>query len=803
MNFRGCTFVLLVSALSLKAQWVHRYPQVTGLAHQIYLEGYELPTVAHGCLDPAPTPDGKQLYFTGMGWIWRLELQTGKATRITQGPACDSRPAVSMDGNRLVFLRDDTHTIWIVLKDLMTGEERELVRSGKLDLDPVFTADGREVIYASSESGDLNLWRVDLASGQRRRLCTEGRQELRPQPSPDARHLLYLHKSRDIGDQVRWLDLKTGRQEVLHTGAILSLTRPALSPDGQRIALAMPLPGTDVYRLYATDLTLGGRNLLPVCDSDQPLTPAWSPDGQWIYFSEDDGTHAFILKRAPLMGGRAEAVPIRQWDWGVPTATLTLRTLQGQQPMPARMEVTDGKGHPLFPPGTPIRFDPQNGRTYFHGQGEVSWTVPAGTLMVTACRGFSNFPVSQKVMARAGEHARVDLTVKPFVTPRSKGWYSGDLHLHLNYGGVYRLRPEDLITVMDGEDLDVAQPMVANLESRLSDLAWLSWRSNRVSFTQEVRCNFQGHIGLYQAPRLFWPWAWGPGAGVLDTIDVLNADVLRFARKNGALSSYVHPIPVRDPFTPENLKRIPPGFVPDAVVGLLDAVELSGLWSHELGSSELYYRLLNIGIPMLPTAGTDAFPNFSRCATVGSNRTFVQVDGPCTLEAYFAGLRQGRAFVSSGPIVDFRVDGNPPGGVIASRNVAWSLDLATPLPLEHLEILVNGNVVSALKPMSVGGSARFKGTLTLPQGGWIAFRAWDERSGWPTMSLRVFAHTAPHWIRRKGSTEPATARASARDLLKALRVSRAEAERRLAPGPMKRLFAQCDAAEAKLEALCR
>ena len=630
-----------------------------------------------------------------------------------------------------------------------------MVRSGKFDLDPVFTADGQEVIYASSETGDLNLWRVDLASGQRRRLPTEGRQELRPQPSPDGRHLLYLHKSRDIGDQVRWLDLKTGRQEVLHTGPILSLTRPALSPDGQ-----------------------------------------------WIYFSEDGGDHSFRLKRASLQGGRVEELPIKQWDWGVPTTSLTLRALQGGQPVPARLEVTDGDGHPLFPPGTAIRFDPQNGRTYFHGKGEVSWTVPVGQLRVTACRGFSSMPVSQLVMARAGAASRVDLNLKPFVRHQAKGWYSGDLHLHLNYGGAYRLGPEDLLTIMDAEDLDVAQPMAANLESRHSDRDWLSWRSDRVSFTQEVRCNFQGHIGLYQIRQPFWPWAWGPGAGVLDAIDVLNADALRFARETGGFSSYVHPIPVRDPFRPDNLKRIPPGYVPDAVLGLLDAVELSGLWSHELGASELYYRLLNIGIPMLPTAGTDAFPNFFRCPTVGSNRTFVQLDGACTMDRFFSSLRQGRSFVSSGPIVDFRVDGELPGAVLAHRNVTWTLELASPLPLDHLEILVNGKVVSTLRPMAAG-SALFTGSLALPQGGWVAFRAWDERSGWPAMSLRTFAHTAPHWIRRKGSIEPAVARASAQDLLKALCVSRLEAERRLAPAPMARLRAQHQEAKARLEALCR
>jgi TolB protein len=63
------------------------------------------------------------------------------------------------------------------------------------------------------------------------------------------------------------------------------------------------------------------------------------------------------------------------------------------------------------------------------------------------------------------------------------------------------------------------------------------------------------------------------------------------------------------------------------------------------------------------------------------------------------------------------------------------------------------------------------GKVTLPKGGWIAARAIGGETAWPIMSYAHFAHTQPVWIGRIGSTEPAAARAAAKDLLKALSYS--------------------------------
>ena len=52
------TFATLIIGTPVTAQWTNRYPKVDGLNHHVYLEGYELPTLTIGPIDPAPSPAG-------------------------------------------------------------------------------------------------------------------------------------------------------------------------------------------------------------------------------------------------------------------------------------------------------------------------------------------------------------------------------------------------------------------------------------------------------------------------------------------------------------------------------------------------------------------------------------------------------------------------------------------------------------------------------------------------------------------------------------------------------------------------
>ena len=235
-----------------------------------------------------------------------------------------------------------------------------------------------------------------------------------------------------------------------------------------------------------------------------PLTPAWSTDGQWLYFSEADENEVMHLYRIRSVGGAVERVAIDTWDWAQGTARLRIRTevLTGQpgaEPAPARLNVVDATGHPAVPDEGGIHFDGTNGRHFFYSPGEIEITVPAGMVTVAAVQGLATPEVQVTVEAKAGVVTDVTLVLEPVWDAHAAGWTSGDHHFHLNYGGQTDLDPWDMVPKMQGEALDVATPLLANLHNRIEDQDYWGWEKLDeppfIRFGQEIRSHFLGHVG--------------------------------------------------------------------------------------------------------------------------------------------------------------------------------------------------------------------------------------------------------------------------------------------------------------------
>jgi hypothetical protein len=108
----------------------------------------------------------------------------------------------------------------------------------------------------------------------------------------------------------------------------------------------------------------------------------------------------------------------------------------------------------------------------------------------------------------------------------------------------------------------------------------------------------------------------------------------------------------------------------DAALGLVDSIDLLGpaTCSPE-GASHLYHRLLNCGLRLAPTAGTDVFLSFLHCTSLsnppGSSRVYADLRGePLSVPAWQRALRAGRTFVTNGPWLELDVSGHGPGNVL-------------------------------------------------------------------------------------------------------------------------------------------
>lgn len=776
------------------AQWSNRYPRNAGFRHHVYLEGYELPILSAGVTDFAESSRGEQV-IASRGWLWRFDAATGVARRLTTGAGVDSRPAWSPDGRSLAFVRDDSRTLAVIVRDMATGRETEVDRG--MAMDPAFTPDGAALVYTSiAAGGDLDLWRYDLAARTRTRLTTEAGLELRPLPLPDGQRLVYLSKS-SAGDQVRLRTLATGRDAVLLQGNLVSQTRPALSPDGTRIVYGWP--ATNGWELRQSSTERPGVSILLVGrPGDRPIAPAWSADGAHVYFHQGDARQVARLYRVPAVGGPVEEVAVTSWDWQAPTGRLIIETrcpscgtatglgADGDHRGAARLSVTDAAGHPLIPAEGMARFEGQNGRVFFYSPGTITLEVPVGAVTVRAVRGLATREQVTTMTAVAGEERTARLDLAPLWEAQRSGWFSGDHHFHLNYGGPFPMQPADLFPLLQGEDVDVATPMVANLHNRFEEQETFQWQSlgsgPLVRWAQEVRSHFLGHVGLLGTSELFWPWVWGPGYEVNGRDDRLNAEPLAFARRQGGAGYYVHPVSgTRAPFSEAGMNSLPVAIVADAAHGMIDLLEVVCLWSNAIGTTELWYRFLNAGFPVAPSGGTDVMTDFHRTMAVGTTRVYVRPDGPFNWTSYFAALKAGRSFVTTGPLLDFAVAEQQPGDVIAEggRDVTFTLGVYSAVPVDSVAVVVNGRTVWSGAAPDTSGRRTYTGTVRLPAGGWVAARVvGPDITQWPAMAEYAFAHTAPIWIGSTGSTDPAARRDAAADLLAAL----GAAERRLVAG---------------------
>ena len=819
--------VILLAAVpgAVSAQWTNRYPRVEGYGHQIYLEGYEMPTLTSGPIDPAASPDGTRLAFASHGWIWVMDLVDGAARRLTSGGEMDARPAWSPDGTRIAFVRDDTRDTWIVVADAATGAEVLSENTPAIELDPAFSADGARLYFASASAGTIDVWALDLASGDKRRVTEVGGIELRPQPGDDV--LVYLAKGGGGGDRVlvRALDAAgspagSGPRTLLE-GSIASMARPALSPDGSTVAVNWPTQAGWELRLVSVDDPAGSILLVgpPDTGGGTPLTPAWSrPAGEWVYFSRGDGNRPMRLHRVPAAGGPAEEVVVRTWDWGVETGTVRVRTTleQGGPPVAARLDVVDATGHPAVPAGSRPWFDGQSGRVYAYSPGIAEFTVPAGSATVAAVQGLATPEVVRTVEVAAGRTTEVEVALTPVWDARAAGWVSGEHHFHLNYGGPYDLAPADLVPMMRGEALDVATPLLANLHNRFEDQDLWGWErageGPLIRFGQEVRSHFLGHVGLIGIGDFFWPWVWGPGYQVYGADDRENAEALAHARSRGGFGYYVHPVNARgaereEPWSEVPFGELAPGvpveLVADAVLGDLDALEVVCLWSDETTTTQVWHRFLNLGIPVAPSAGTDVMNNFFRTMAVGTTRVYANTGGELNWPAYMAALREGRTFVTNGPFPDFRLEGAGPGGVVAPGPASWTLDLSSAGSVARVDVLVNGEVVWQSGGLDGPGARRYQGSLDLPEGGWVAARAVGGTTEWPSMASYPFAHTAPIWIGAVGSTEPTARTRAARELAEVLRVARNRLVIGYGDADIPNLLSRFDRARSQLEEWAR
>lgn len=437
------------------------------------------------------------------------------------------------------------------------------------------------------------------------------------------------------------------------------------------------------------------------------------------------------------------------------------------KPTPVRLRISGPDGTTYAPLGRSTEFPTGRNEAvgghlkigserwcYIDGSCEVP--LPAGVpLRVQATKGPEYRPLDEMVTLGPGQMA-LRFSITRVLNSRESGYFSGDTRCHFiaSHAGLLEAMAEDLDIVNALATPFSVLAIDGNTYTITPDL--LAFSGQQPALTAPP-CHFfvvntlnthpvLGKVGLLHSHRAVFPLTFG---GPEATDDWSVCDWCDQCHRKGGLTVWVDAFEQAvNPTGGEALVA--------ALLGKIDAIEIDpGPRSRPL--LPWLYRLWNVGV-MLPVVGGSG--KDSNRTPLGAMRTYAHVSGEFSLPGWIEAVRAGRTIVTSGPLVDFQVDGHRPGAKIDASNELMCVAKAESLvSFERLEIIANDEVIAATQPVFIEPAGKWSAELQ--------HRLAPAKSSWLTARCtgkKEFAHTSPIVVRTNG--QPLSPRAEAATALR-------------------------------------
>jgi len=400
-------------------------------------------------------------------------------------------------------------------------------------------------------------------------------------------------------------------------------------------------------------------------------------------------------------------------------------------------------------------------------------SLPPGNYRITIVRGKEYIPATFDLQLGNEDTSRL-FRIRRFVDLASLNWFSGETHVHR--------RISELHNVQLAEDLNVTFPVTywTINSSKSPDLHPSPLRREgpspfgaRQDAGKTVIQIDDTHV-MFPRNTEYEIFGIGEKRHVLGAVFLLNhktvfsetmppvAEIANKAHAEGALldldkhnwpwSMMLVPIAKIDLFELANnsMWRTKFGFKsPASVFPRQWGIQRQPEGLTELGwiqsGLQNYYSLLNCGFKLTPTAGTASGVH---PVPLGFSRVYVHLSKGFNADEWLRGLKQGRSFVTTGPILLARVNGLYPGETIRSpvdekTQVAVKGKVVYHQKVDRVELVGTGFVqrleVSWKQLESGAWEGSFEHQHDLSRSSFVAVRAFQFSD-----NGRVrFAHTAP------------------------------------------------------------
>ena len=382
-------------------------------------------------------------------------------------------------------------------------------------------------------------------------------------------------------------------------------------------------------------------------------------------------------------------------------------------------------------------------------------SVPPGDYKLTIERGKEYFPASKEV-AVSGDLTEVEIVLKRWANMAASGWYSGDTHIHRTL--------RELPNLVMAEDLNVALPLTY----------WVTKSHTPPASGDRIQTGeIPGRLIKVDATHVIWPrnteyeiFSMGEHRHTLGALFVLGhreplpmgvppwEPVARAAREEGALMdmdkldwpfSIILPPETgatlyelannhmwRTDFAFRDWNSFAPPFLCPPY-----GARKGDEWEWLEYTRGMYSVLMNAGFPLVPTAGT---ANGVHPVPMGFSRVYVHLPEGFSYASWMEGLRRGRCFVTTGPMLLATIDGRDPGAVVSGEAVEGGRKLRlrgsiqSADRLSFAEVMVNGKPFQTIMAVNMKGTACQWATplaadLVIPEGAWVSVVCYEEHTG--------------------------------------------------------------------------
>jgi Tol biopolymer transport system component len=272
--------------------------------------------------------DGQELYYLGPERaVMAVAVKTGSDFEFSRPrllfKAPDSIPVagtpgglgnVSRDGERVIFAVPPAPPLRQLAVFDRQGKVVARIGTPGMYLQPAMSPDGSKVAFMKqdSQTGNVDIWTMELGSGAATAVTTDALPDNAPIWLPDGTHVAYVSTRGSYSSVYRKASNGQGAEEQLFRytpGAGMALTDVSadgkfLTVDGGGVVLVVPLTGGDVLKREGVDFARS---------EFEAGSARFSPDGRFIAYGSNE-TGRFEVYVRPFDAAVASAAGETKWQ---------------------------------------------------------------------------------------------------------------------------------------------------------------------------------------------------------------------------------------------------------------------------------------------------------------------------------------------------------------------------------------------------------------------------------------------------------------------------------------------------------